>query len=122
MEKKLIYSALLDFYGGMLTEKQQYFAELYYDQDLSLGEISELEGISRQGVHDNLKRCEEYMDELEQKLGLYKKYKESTSKRREITALCDKARSLVKPYLYLKELDNIIAEISEKITELEENA
>ena len=60
---------LLDYYGELLTEKQKTCFDLYYNQDLSLGEIAEEAGISRQGVHDSLARAEATLLELEQKLG-----------------------------------------------------
>ena len=60
---------LLDFYGELLTEKQRTCFDLYYNQDLSLGEIAQEAGISRQGVHDSLARAEAALLELEQKLG-----------------------------------------------------
>ena len=60
---------LLDYYGELLTEKQKTCFDLYYNQDLSLGEIAEEAGISRQGVHDSLARTEAALLEFEQKLG-----------------------------------------------------
>jgi hypothetical protein len=62
-------SLLFDFYGETLTEKQQTLFDLYYNQDLSLGEIAENEGISRQGVHDAIARAEAALLDLEQDLG-----------------------------------------------------
>lgn len=75
MEKNLKYSALLSIYGGLLTDKQLETMEYYYDEDLSLGEIAENTGISRQGVRDFIKRAEELLDLYEEKIGLYKKMK-----------------------------------------------
>jgi len=60
---------LLDYYGGMLTEKQRTCFDLRYNQDLSLGEIGEELGISRQAVCDNLARTESVLRKLEQTLG-----------------------------------------------------
>ena len=60
---------LLDYYGELLTEKQKTCFDLYYNQDLSLGEIAEEAGISRQGVHDSLARAEAILLDYEQKLG-----------------------------------------------------
>ena len=63
-EKNLDISILLDHYGEMLTEKQREVIDLYYNQDLSLAEIAEQEGISRQGVRDNIKRAEAQLLEI----------------------------------------------------------
>ena len=65
----LTYALLFDVYGDTLTEKQKLCCDLRYNQDLSLGEIGELEGISRQAVRDNLVRAEAQMQELEEKIG-----------------------------------------------------
>lgn len=75
MEKNLKYSALLSVYGALLTDKQFDTMEYYYDEDLSLGEIAENTGISRQGVRDFIKRSEEILDFYEEKLGLCEKLK-----------------------------------------------
>ena len=72
MSKNLEISVLLDYYGGMLTDKQRDVIDLYYNQDLSLAEIAEHEKISRQGVRDNIKRGEAYLTELEDNLHLAK--------------------------------------------------
>ena len=72
MSKNLEISVLLDYYGGMLTDKQRDVMDLYYNQDLSLAEIAEHEKISRQGVRDNIKRGEAYLTELEENLHLAK--------------------------------------------------
>ena len=60
---------LFDFYGDLLTEKQRTCFDLYYNQDLSLGEIAQMEGISRQGVHDTLARAETILQGMEEKTG-----------------------------------------------------
>ena len=75
MPKDLTLSQLLDVYGCLLSEKQQILCELYYDEDLSLSEISENEGITRQGVRDALKKAEQNLRFFEEKLGLIKKTK-----------------------------------------------
>lgn len=74
MDKKLTVSLLLDFYGQVLSEKQFHIMDYYYNDDLSLREISEILGITRQGVHDTIKRSEAFLEELEQSLGLYSKW------------------------------------------------
>ncbi|MDD6424029.1 MAG: sigma factor-like helix-turn-helix DNA-binding protein, partial [Subdoligranulum variabile] len=68
-QKNLSYSILLDFYGSVLTEKQRIILTEYYDEDLSLAEIAENMGITRQGVRDAIKHGEAALDELEAKLG-----------------------------------------------------
>ncbi len=70
MAKDLRISELLDYYGDMLTDKQYDAVDYYYNDDLSLGEIAENLGISRQGVRDSIKRAEAAMFELEEKLKL----------------------------------------------------
>lgn len=74
MEKILELTLLYDFYGELLTEKQKKICELYYLDDLSLGEISEQQGISRQGVHDTLKRSEKQLYNYEKKLNLVSRF------------------------------------------------
>jgi len=74
MAKDLRVSYLLDFYGELLTEKQRESLDCYYNQDLSLGEIGENLNITRQGVRDNIKRAEAILFEMEEKLGLAKKF------------------------------------------------
>ena len=60
---------LFDYYGDLLTEKQKTCFDLYYNQDLSLAEIAEEAGISRQGVHDSLARAEAALLAMEEKTG-----------------------------------------------------
>ena len=65
---------LFDFYGELLTQRQREFFDLYYNEDLSLAEIAENEGITRQGVRDVIVRAEAQMQELEDKTGLIKRF------------------------------------------------
>lgn len=65
---------LFDFYGELLTDRQKEFFDLYYNEDLSLSEIAENEGISRQGVRDVIVRAEAIMTDLEDKTGLMKRF------------------------------------------------
>jgi len=69
-EKNYYVPVLLDYYGKVLTEKQREVVDLYYNEDLSLAEISEHAGITRQGVRDSIKRGEAQLLDLEEKLGL----------------------------------------------------
>lgn len=77
MENIAHRSLLFDFYGPMLTSKQQEIFDLYYQQDLSLGEIAEIQAVSRQAIFDLLKRTEESLNNYEQKLGLVGKYEKA---------------------------------------------
>lgn len=74
--KDLKYALLYDVYGGLLSEKQGYALEMYYCDDLSLAEIAEHIGITRQGVRDQIKHAEEELDRYEAKLGLARKTSE----------------------------------------------
>ncbi|MBO5556930.1 MAG: YlxM family DNA-binding protein [Oscillospiraceae bacterium] len=67
-------SMLLDFYGALLTEKQRECYDLHYNEDLSLSEIAEQSGISRQGVWDNIRRAESALKEIEEKTGLIRRF------------------------------------------------
>lgn len=60
---------LFDTYGGMLTEKQREYLDMRYNQDLSLGEIAQMQGVSRQAVFDNLSRTEALLHRMEENIG-----------------------------------------------------
>ncbi len=75
MAKNLQISLLLDFYGEMLTEKQRDVVELYYNEDLSLAEIAQHSGITRQGVRDAIKRAEAQLLSYEERLGLARRFR-----------------------------------------------
>lgn len=60
---------LFDCYGGMLTQKQREYIDMRYNQDLSLGEIAQLQGVSRQAVFDNLARTEALLRRMEENIG-----------------------------------------------------
>lgn len=73
-----VYEAtvLLDFYGQLLTRKQYDMMDLYYNSDLSLGEIAEDMGISRQGVHDSIRKAKQTLAGYEKKLGIAERFRE----------------------------------------------
>ena len=73
--KNLDFVILLDVYGDVLTLRQKDFLELYYCNDLSLSEIAEDEGVTRQAVRDSIKRGEQILADLESKLLLAEKIK-----------------------------------------------
>lgn len=74
MEKFVEQTLLYDFYGELLTERQQQVYESVVLEDYSLSEVAEDLGISRQGVHDMIKRCNHTLEEYESKLHLVEKF------------------------------------------------
>ena len=90
MAKNLEIPFLLDFYGEMLTKKQYDCLVYYYEDDLSLSEIAENEGITRQGVRDSIKRAEAQLFDMESKLGLAAKFTELSKSLNEIKDCADK--------------------------------
>jgi len=74
-EKNLQIGYLLDFYGELLSERKHSVMEMYYNEDLSLAEIASEIGISRQGVRDIIKKCEDELFFYEEKLGLFNRFK-----------------------------------------------
>ncbi|MFS0574254.1 putative DNA-binding protein [Sporosarcina sp. 179-K 3D1 HS] len=74
LEKMTRINFLFDFYQSLLTEKQRHYMELYYLDDLSLGEIAEEYGVSRQAVYDNVRRTETMLEDYETKLNLFAKF------------------------------------------------
>ena len=76
MDAKLEISLLYDFYGALIPAPQQRVVELYINDDLSLSEVADILGISRQGVRDSLGRASAKLRSFEQKLGLLRQYRE----------------------------------------------
>ncbi|HAG13543.1 MAG TPA: DNA-binding protein [Ruminococcus sp.] len=73
--KNLDFVLLLDCYGSLLTERQRTLLEGYYDEDLSLAELAEPLGISRQAVHDSIRRGERQLEAYEQQMGIAERLK-----------------------------------------------
>lgn len=88
-EKMIEISMLYDFYGQLLTAKQQEILKLYHEDNYSLSEIAEEFGISRQGVHDAVKKAQKSLHEYESKLGLVKKFTHTEEVIRAIDAEID---------------------------------
>ena len=82
---------LFDYYGDMLTERQRMCLDLRYNQDLSLAEIAEELGVSRQGVHDNITRAEAHLAKMEAKTGCVRRNLQS---RQAMQAILDVAKDL----------------------------
>lgn len=121
MAKNLEMAYLLDFYGDMLTEKQKNAAELYYNDDLSLGEIAEASDISRQGVHDSIKHAEQTLTELEEKLGLAKRFSDMKAELEKISRAAESIEKLCGSLPHENEADikkytEIIKAISERLS------
>ena len=118
MEKNLIYTQLLDIYKGLLTDKQVEAMEYYYDSDYSLGEISELMDISRQGVRDFIKRGEAIMDEMEEKLHLIDVFRTLN----EIKSVAESLKATNKRLSNSREITALAEEIVKKVKNIENGA
>lgn len=89
IDKFLEISLLYDFYGQLLTEKQKTVIEYYYNDNFSLGEISETMDISRQGVYDILKRSEKLLYKYEERLMLVNRFLNQKDRIKEAYSLLD---------------------------------
>ena len=112
MAKNLEISLLMDFYGEMLTEKQREVIDYYYNDDLSLGEIAANEGITRQGVRDSIKRAEFQLLEMEERLGLAKRFREIQGGLEQIMESARRIQEYNDQYLYSHEITEGIQKIS----------
>jgi len=93
MDEILKQSLLYDFYGELLTEHQKDIYEQFIVEDLSLSEIAKDAGISRQGVHDLIKRCDKILEEYEEKLHLVEKFLSIKGKVHQINDLLEGTKS-----------------------------
>ena len=89
MDKIYEQTMLFDFYGELLTEHQRQIYEDAVYNDLSLGEIAEEQGISRQGVHDLIKRCDKILQDYENKLHLIERFAKAKQTVRQIQQLAE---------------------------------
>lgn len=85
---------LYDFYGELLTERQKEFFDLYYNEDLSLGEIAENTGISRQGVRDAIVRAESFMLDVEDKTGIIRRFQKMRESVDEIASAAKELKNI----------------------------
>ena len=74
MDRLIELGQLFDYYGMFLTERQRALVDAYANENLSLGELAEQEGITRQGVRDTIVRAEHQLREMEEKLGMIRRY------------------------------------------------
>lgn len=93
-DSRMMQTMLLDFYGELLTEKQRECYDLHYNEDLSLAEIAEQSGISRQAVWDNIRRAEAALQDIEEKTGLIRRFQETRRTLDELSALTDRLTAL----------------------------
>ena len=105
------FPLLLDTYGVMLTERKREILDYYYNDDYSLSEISELTGISRQGVRDSIKKSEEEIYGYESKLKIVEKHEEAAG-------LCEQAIEKLNRFAQCKEKD-VLAGYDEIVSLLE---
>ena len=83
-QDRVYLSMLLDFYGTLLAPRQRECCDLYFNEDLSLSEIAEACGISRQGAWDNIRRGSEALEEIESKTGLLHRQTETGERLRQL--------------------------------------
>lgn len=120
MAKDLDVVLLADFYGEMLTENQRKFIEYYYSDDLSLSEIAQNEGITRQGVRDAVKRAESQLYDMEKKLG----FAERTRKIKEVLEIIKESTDSINNYnmniSLSREVNDAVVSIRSAIDSLDE--
>jgi len=113
--KDLRINLLLDYYGDTLTSRQKEVMDLYYNEDMSLFEISEHVGVTRQGVHDLIKRSEASLLELDKNLGFvdrFEKIRQASEKLEDVIGDIESiGSSELKPIL--KKLNDILSMIKQ---------
>lgn len=120
MAKNLEISVLLDYYGQMLTEKQREVARLYYNEDLSLAEIAQFANITRQGVRDSIKRAESTLLEMEERLGLARKFRDYQRKLEQITSCAKEIAFETDKYALGRKIQQDAKKIMELAREIDE--
>ncbi len=112
MEEKVEQAYLYDFYGELLNEHQREIYEGFIFHDLSLGEIAQEEGISRQGVHDMVKRCTKTLEGYESKLHLVQKFLKTKERVAQIHALAKECKTSYNEQLLIQieQVSNAILE------------
>ena len=106
-----------DFYGALLTKRQSEVMQLYHEENLSLSEIAEEFGISRQGVHDALKNAQEALATYEEKLGLVERFEKTSAAVTRIDGIIDSIRE--KRNTEGRDIDSGLDEIKDIIDSLD---
>lgn len=114
MEEKVEQAFLYDFYGELLNEHQRRIYEDFVFNDLSLGEIASCEGISRQGVHDLIKRCNKLLEGYEDKLHLVKRFMEAKRSVEQIQRLANEFK-VSRSETIMEEIEQISRQILEEL-------
>lgn len=109
LEKVLRIVILFDFYGALLTEKQQFSLEMHYLKDFSLAEIAEELGVSRQAVHDLLRRAEQILMDYEEKLKFVERHQREQQTLQHIYNLLE---TLPEDIRDIPELDSVVKELN----------
>ncbi|MDO5014443.1 MAG: sigma factor-like helix-turn-helix DNA-binding protein [Clostridia bacterium] len=120
MGKDYEFAKLLDFYGKMLTDKQRNFLSHYYFDDLSLSEIAQNEGITRQGVRDAIKRAEGQLANMETQLGHVKKFDRINKALDDILECTDNINNYNLRYGLSREINDTVVKIKFIIQTLNE--
>ena len=102
---------LYDFYGDLLTDRKKEFYDLYYNEDLSLAEIAENYGITRQGVRDVIVRAETYLTEIEDKTGLIRRFHTMQAQLQEVASCAAQIHALNDSRFNDEELEALIQKI-----------
>ena len=116
MGKDLTIAMLHDFYGELLTEKQSRAIDLYYNEDLSLAEIAEPLGVTRQGVRDAIKRGEKQLLEYEEKLGLITRFLNVGEKLDDVLKLLKQMRKYESTYVHSAKLSEALKALETELT------
>lgn len=119
-ERSLELSVLYDFYGALLTDKQRAIFAMYYNEDLSLSEIAENEGITRQGVRDALLRASKTLEETEEKLGLCRRYGSLEGKLGSLEEIAGRMRAINREKFLSPEIDDLVRELLGTVRDLRE--
>lgn len=119
-DQALHMTMLYDFYGDLLTDRQREFYDLYHNEDLSLAEIAENYGITRQGVRDVIVRAEAILNEFEEKTGIVARFMKVRNSLEEIQHLVDEAEQINQSRVFDAQLSQLHHEISEQLSCLED--
>mgnify|MGYP002508772387 CR=1 FL=1 len=106
---------LFDYYGDLLTERQRMCFDLRHNQDLSLAEIAEELNVSRQGVHDLIKRCNKILAGYESKLHLVEKFENTKARVRDLSQEIDALETVCKEKEHFSNIKRKMNEILEEL-------